>query len=865
MSAINNLPGLAKFNNATHETDGLMSRNDKEKLDTLHKAVTIHKILYASEWSQNRPYSQKIDLPDITSETNGTLTIDPSATDDEIDACIDADIIIAEQSINSMTLQVTGTKPDIDIPVIIIYGENLAIVTSPSIVDTGNHVYDVIIQPSDWLEYKDIYKASLNISGLNSSVVGSISMKSGIEESEADIAAKARLEIENVFDDTLELVANGEKPNIPLHVTVYFGPSIAVVRRPVFGGKITPHAMYQEFDDSKTGLGVTKTQNAIEKIINGTTGLNNKATHFKTVDLMKQTMSLKVGQLVTTSGYRESNDGGGATYLITSNSLKSDNGGSVHVLANGLRAEIVLALGEDINLKCFGLYADGIHDDTPAFKRGFDFCKQIKGGTVRWQGIAAINEPLVVDSHYINIQGYGYGSIIKANTNRDYVLAVTYEQYSTTEEIQQILIGNFRINGNRVAKHGLLIDDNLPIYNSIFENIFIHDTLDSGLVADSCKNCQFNLITVDTCYGGIKIIDSAYNLKFDNCRVQNISEGPITTDDSHSYLLHITSEELESTDNNNSEITNRPSSIQFNGCYFGNSECYYLIQIDKSIDIDFDRCSFTFSKLIESDNTEQDSTRYPIILKEYALYTRFTDCFLYGSNKNFGMIKSSGPETTIRNFKAIDIKSMIHILVYDNIHINGLKLLGDSTPFVIYTPNEDKSIIDIDSVIKPINDDTLLFEDNANYYNFYMNQSDKLGVKGKLNNYIIDTYLENDYVEQLYTVYNSPKLEAELTLPESGVWEIDMLLTVSKALPQGIICKYQFTFKQNSPYSVKNVQKLINPIIWGSNIEMTEPTLDEYGNIKLLFSNNNKTDMSPWNLKFKAKRIMSFTIPNINE
>ena len=35
MTAINNLPGLAKFNNATHETDGLMSRNDKEKLDSL--------------------------------------------------------------------------------------------------------------------------------------------------------------------------------------------------------------------------------------------------------------------------------------------------------------------------------------------------------------------------------------------------------------------------------------------------------------------------------------------------------------------------------------------------------------------------------------------------------------------------------------------------------------------------------------------------------------------------------------------------------------------------------------------------------------------------------------------------------------
>ena len=153
MTAINNLPGLAKFNNATHVTDGLMSRNDKEKLDTLHKSVTIHATLYASQWSKNRPYTQTIDIPDITSETNGTLTIDPLATSEETQACIDAGIIIAEQSFNYMTLQVTETKPSIDIPVIIVYGENLAVITPPTIVDTGNHVFDMIIQPNDWVKY----------------------------------------------------------------------------------------------------------------------------------------------------------------------------------------------------------------------------------------------------------------------------------------------------------------------------------------------------------------------------------------------------------------------------------------------------------------------------------------------------------------------------------------------------------------------------------------------------------------------------------------------------------------------------------------------------------------------------------------
>lgn len=834
MTAINNLPGLAKFNNATHETDGLMSRNDKQKLDTLHKSVTIHATLYASEWSKNRPYTQTVDLPDITSETNGTLTIDPLANDEQTQACINANIIISEQSFNYMTLQVTEDKPEVDIPVIIVYGENLAVITPSTIVDTGNHVHNVIVQPTDWVSYLDTYKTTLYIPGITESVVGSISMKSAIDEKEAYEAAKARIEVFDVKDNIVELILRGEKPSIPLHMTVYYGPSIAVVRKPVFGGKITPHAMYQEFDDSKTGLGVTKTQSAIEKMILGTTGINNKPTHFKTIAVMKEVMDLQVGQLVTTSGYRTENDGGGATYLITSNSDKLDNGGSVHILKNGLRAEIVIASGEDVNLKCFGLYGDAIHDDTPAFKRGFDFCKQIKGGTIRWQGIAAIDEPLIVDSHYINIQGYGYGSTIKAKNESDYVISVTYEEYSTTEEIQQIQIGNFRIDGNRKAKHGLVIDDNLPIFNSIFENIHIHDTIEAGLVADSCRNCQFNLITIDTCYGGIIIKDSAYNLKFDNCRVEN---SPINEP------LKIIAED--------DEITNRPSAIQFNGCYFGNSESEELIVIDKSVDIDFDRCSFDLKQTLNTD--------YPIVINEYALYTRFTDCFFYGANKTCGMIKTYGPETTIRNFKAVDIQSEIHILVYDNIHINGFKLLGDSTPLVIHTPNDDKSIIDMNSVVVTVDNDDILFPSNANYYNLYMNQKDKLGVKGKINNYVIDKHLEIEEFENVYSKQNSDTFEVKLKLPVTGIWEVDMYLTIDDG-NQGKISRYQLTFKRNSVYPVTNVQKICNHIEWGNNIKLTEPILTDSGDVTLLFEDITKTNRGTWDLKLKARRVLGFEL-----
>lgn len=834
MSAINNLPGLAKFNNATWEVDGLMSRNDKQKLDSLHKSVTIHTTLYASGWSQNRPYTQTIDLPDITSDTNGTLTIDPLATDEELQACIDANIIISEQSINHMIVEVTEIKPEIDIPVIIVIGENLAIITPPTIVDTGNHVHDLIIQPTDWTPYQDIHKATLYVPGITETSVGSISMKSEVNEAEAFAAAKARIKILNIMDDTVDLVILGEKPNIPLHLTVYYGPSVSIVRKPIFGGKITPHAEYQEFDDSKTGLGVNKTQSAIEKMVLGTTGINNKVNHFKTIDVMKESMELQVGQMVYTSGYRTENDGGGAFYLITSDASAIDNGGSIHVLKNGLRAKLVLDLGEDINLKCFGLYGDGIHDDTPAFKRAFEFCKEIKGGTIRWQGIAAINEPLVVDSHYINIKGYGYGSTIKANFERDYVLCVSYEQYSTTEEIQQINIGNFRIDGNNKAKHGLVIDDNLPIFNSIFENIHIKNTTDYGLITDSCKNCQFNLIIVDGCYGGLTITGEALNLKFTNCEFTN---SPINEP------LYIKTK--------NEDITDRASSIQFSNCVFGDSESEVLLTIDKSLNIDFDRCIFNLAKSLSED--------YAIIIGEYSLYTRFTDCFLDGKNKTCGIMLNRGPHTAIRNFKAVDIKSQIHILSYDNIHISGLELLGNSTPLIIHTTNDDKTILDVNSAVNAVNEDDILFPANTNYYNFYMNQKDEIGVAGKFNNYILDKHLENESIERVIELSNSDIFTAGISLPLEGVWDVIAFLTIDDG-NQGKILRHQVAYKRNSVYSFANVQELSTMIEWGNNIRVDGPSVDQNGELSYRFIDTTQTNRETWSLKIKAVCIMNYDI-----
>ena len=176
---------------------------------------------------------------------------------------------------------------------------------------------------------------------------------------------------------------------------------------------------------------------------------------------------------------------------------------------------------------------------------------------------------------------------------------------------------------------------------------------------------------------------------------------------------------------------------------------------------------------------------------------------------------------------------------------------------VIYTPNDDKSILDIDSVIKTVDEDDILFPSNANFYNIYMNQKDEVGIKGRLSNYVLDKHLENEVFERIFHTENSDTFPVQFKFPLSGVWEVDMFLNVDDG-NQGKICKYQMVFKQNSVYSVANVQKLTNHIEWGNNITLSEPSLDKLGNVSFTFTDTTHTNRTQCVLKLKARRIMSY-------
>ena len=86
------------------------------------------------------------------------------------------------------------------------------------------------------------------------------------------------------------------------------------------------------------------------------------------VEMIADAANLVSGLNVQTLGYYTLNDGGGAFYQITNTKSSTDYQDN---LGNGLYATLII--NDVVNVKQFGAYGDGIHDDTNAFKKANKF------------------------------------------------------------------------------------------------------------------------------------------------------------------------------------------------------------------------------------------------------------------------------------------------------------------------------------------------------------------------------------------------------------------------------------------------------------------------------------------------------------
>lgn len=169
-------------------------------------------------------------------------------------------------------------------------------------------------------------------------------------------------------------------------------------------------------------------ENAIARIKSG------YAHYYDNIASMKNDTKLKEGDIAVTLGYYEINDGGNGTYKIKNDATLVDDGGSIHNLNNGLKAELIIE-NKTINLAQMGLSTTNAKDINTSIIYNTIYLLRNGGTVIIPMGVYNIN-PIIIDfsTRYLTIKGINKDSILQQVTSNDYAIRFTESQGNITLE-----------------------------------------------------------------------------------------------------------------------------------------------------------------------------------------------------------------------------------------------------------------------------------------------------------------------------------------------------------------------------------------------------------------------------------------------
>lgn len=208
---------------------------------------------------------------------------------------------------------------------------------------------------------------------------------------------------------------------------------------------------------------------------------------FDTVSDMKLAENLVNGSKCSTLGYHEINDGGNALYKVRTitNEDVIDEASIIALNDNTLIAELIYDIA---NVKQFGAYGDGIHDDTQSIQKAINKTKNelyIPSGNYKISPTAQY----LIEGYGTNIRPY-YGLYINNksdinikcegvlipdySTNNMNIIAIQHSNNITIDGLKSISNESYVDHGTVVQTKGLLninVCDNIHVTNCFIENI----------------------------------------------------------------------------------------------------------------------------------------------------------------------------------------------------------------------------------------------------------------------------------------------------------------------------------------------------------------------------------------------------------
>lgn len=115
------------------DNNGGSTTSDMEKIDAaLHSiegtasgkanpSSTVTATLAAASWSgASAPYTQTVTVTGLGATQNGVVSVSQSATSTQYESARKAMLGVTAQAANSLTITAYGTKPTVDIPIVVI-------------------------------------------------------------------------------------------------------------------------------------------------------------------------------------------------------------------------------------------------------------------------------------------------------------------------------------------------------------------------------------------------------------------------------------------------------------------------------------------------------------------------------------------------------------------------------------------------------------------------------------------------------------------------------------------------------------------------------------------------------------------------
>ena len=299
---------------------------------------------------------------------------------------------------------------------------------------------------------------------------------------------------------------------------------------------------------------------------------SNNVLVFNNVAEMKSSNKVKSGYTIKTLGFYKANDGGGADYVIT-NDIGEDEADEASIIALQKGVYAKLLIKDFINIKWFGAYVDGEHDDSTAFNNCVEFLQRTKKEVEQIQalavktkvviphGVMKISDTIKVDINVMSLDGGGSVILAEGLEDNSYAIWVNNwtakDGYATyTNIISQV--GNFILTGtNRFDSiNGLLMGTK--------EAQEGNSEIGYGGARVRMERIMVQNFNTGITWGNNQYLDSWYNISVNHCHVGL---------------------------DNLSSPYNTGENINFHGSvFFGNDKMY-----NTSLTMLFNNCSFDYN------------------------------------------------------------------------------------------------------------------------------------------------------------------------------------------------------------------------------------------------------------------------------